>query len=79
MPEPFGPRLPALGINPPHAQKTLPDKEMIPDRLLPNLFDEILMHKRAYLDDRTILTIKYRVFIYKILSIPISNIDSRLK
>jgi hypothetical protein len=33
MPEPLGTGVPALGVNPPHAQKTLSEKEMISDRL----------------------------------------------
>ena len=34
MPQPLGTRVHAMGINPPHAQKALPKRSMIPDRLL---------------------------------------------
>jgi hypothetical protein len=33
VPVPFGARVPPLGVNPSDAQKTLSEKEMIPDRL----------------------------------------------
>src|SRR4051812_19515877 len=34
MPQPKGPGLPPLGLHPPHDPKAMPDRVMIPDRLL---------------------------------------------